>query len=83
MSSDKIETFKKQMNEMLLFADKMCKPHHVDYSIGLLGLLNRQSVLDVKHLKNEIPNNKSCKDDFQKYKECYISSVEYYIKQFK
>jgi hypothetical protein len=73
MSSDKIGIFNKEMCKMVDFAEQMCKPHHVDYTIGLL-----------KQLKKEIPyNNKSCKDDFDKYKECYLSSIEYYIKQYK
>ena len=32
MSSEKIEMFKKEMFEMIGFAEQMCKPHHVDYS---------------------------------------------------
>ena len=56
--------------KMIGFAEQMCKPHHVDYSNGLL-----------KQLKKEIPDHNSCKDDFDKYKECYLSSIEYYIKQ--
>ena len=72
MSSDKIEDFKKEMFKMIDFAEQMCKPHHVDYSNGLF-----------KQLKNETPNNKQCKDDFEKYKECYLSSIHYYLTQYK
>ena len=49
---------------MIDFAEKMCKKHHVDYSIGLL-----------KQIKGEKTNNNSCKDDFSKYKDTYVKLV--------
>jgi hypothetical protein len=72
MSSEKITKFKFEMYKMIDFAEKMCDSNHLEYSF----LLHKQ-------LKNEKPNNTPCKDEFDKYKDCYINSIEYFVKQYK
>ena len=72
MSSEKITKLKFEMYKMIDFAEKMCDSNRLEYSF----LLHKQ-------FKNEKPNNTPCNDEFDKYKECYINSIEYFVKQYK
>ena len=83
MSSEKITKFKFEMYKMIDFAEKMCDSK-IDFAEKMCGSNRLEySFLLHKQFKNEKPNNTPCNDEFDKYKECYINSIEYFVKQYK